>query len=68
MVSQSQSALDSRARRAARTCELIARKSRRYDPLANHGGFMLVDYRNIPQVGFQYDMTAAEVIEYCSPA
>ena len=62
----SHQSLDSRARRAAQRCELIARKSRKYDPLNNDGGFMLVDFNNCPQAGFRYDLTAEEVIEFCS--
>jgi hypothetical protein len=65
-ISPSQLALEARARRAAQRAGLIARKSRRADPLRNHGGFMLVDLRNCAQAGFQYDLSAKEVIKFCS--
>jgi hypothetical protein len=53
-------ALDAKARRAARREGLLARKSRRT------GGFMLIEpYRNIP-FGGDSDLSAEEVIEYCS--
>ena len=65
-ISSSQSALEARARRAAQRINLIARKSRRADPLGNHGGFMLVDLRGLAQAGFQYNLSAREVIKYCS--
>ena len=64
----SNNALDQRARRAARRLGLEARKSRwRAYSIDNYGGFMLVDPgRNIPVAGPRYDMTAEEVIDYCS--
>lgn len=60
-------ALEARARRAARKEGLIARKSRRQiGSTDNHGEFMLVDPRyNIPVAGWQYDMSADEIIAYC---
>jgi hypothetical protein len=63
----SNDALDHRARRAARRVGLEARKSRwRAGTVDNQGGFMLRDpSSNIPLGGFQYDMTAEDVIAYC---
>jgi hypothetical protein len=65
VISPSQ-ALDARARRTAKRAGLLARKSRRYDPLDNLGGFMLVDpATNFAQAGFKYDLSAEDVIDYC---
>jgi hypothetical protein len=63
-------AIDSRARRAAQSAGLVARKSRwRANTIDNYAGFMLVDpYHNIPVAGFRWDLTAEEVIEYCKEA
>ena len=60
-------ALESRARRAAKRVDLVARKSRwRFGSRDNEGGFMLVDpSMNIPVAGQYYDMSAEEVIDYC---
>ena len=59
--------VENRARRTAKSVGLIARKSRRYDPINNVGGFMLVDSdTGFPVAGFRYDMTAREVIKYCT--
>lgn len=60
-------ARETQARRAARRVGLVARKSRRNrDSIENRGEFMLVDpATNIPQAGFQYDMTPEEVIGFC---
>lgn len=58
--------LDSKARRRARKAGLIARRSRRLHPLENHGEFMLVEpSTGFPVAGFKYDMSAAEVLEFC---
>ena len=66
MQNISLSALEARARRAARRCGLTARKSRwRADSIDNRGEFMLVDENGIPQGGFRYDMSAEEVLDYC---
>jgi hypothetical protein len=55
----SEKAIDEKARRAARREGLVARKSK--------GGFMLVDpASNIPAAGFEYDLSAEAVIDYCS--
>jgi hypothetical protein len=60
-------ALEARARRAARKVELAARKSRwRLVSIDNYGGFMIVDpYTNFAVAGFRYDMSAEKVIEFC---
>jgi hypothetical protein len=58
---------DSAARRAAQRAGYVARKSwwRKYS-LDNFGDFMLVDPQyNIPIAGSRYDLSAAEVVEYC---
>lgn len=62
----SEEAEKARARRAAYRVGLVARKSRRYHPLENLGGFILIDpTMNIPVAGFKWDLTAEDVIEYC---
>lgn len=68
--SQSESAVDSRARRAAQRIGLVARKSRwRKGSIENYGDFMLVDpMTRFPLAGFRYDMDAQEVIDYCKEA
>jgi hypothetical protein len=68
MPNVSESALEQRARRAARRVGLVARKSRwRVNSPDNLGGFMLVDPRtNVPADGFKYDLSAEYVIGYCS--
>lgn len=64
----SETALEQRARRAARRVCLVARKSRwRGGSIDNLGGFMLVDPRtNFAVDGFKYDLSAEYVIDYCS--
>ena len=65
--SLSQSSLDARARRSALRVGLLARKSRkRRDSLENQGGFMLIDSCNCLEAGPQFDMSAEDVVEYCS--
>jgi hypothetical protein len=66
----SDSANDSRARRAARRIGLVAKKSRwRKNSSDNVGGFQLVDLRgNYVVAGPRFDMTADEVIAYCEGA
>jgi hypothetical protein len=61
---------DSRAGRIARKVGLVARKSRwRKDSIDNFGDFKLIDpCTNFPVLGFCYDATAEDVIEYCSNA
>ena len=60
--------LESKARRAAKKVGLVARKSRwRRDSIDNVGEFMVVDPSNgAPQAGFRYEMSAKEVISFCS--
>jgi hypothetical protein len=60
--------LESRARRLARKAGLVARKSRwRHDSIDNYGEFMLIEPAgNYPVGGFRYDMSAEDVIAYCS--
>jgi hypothetical protein len=60
-------ALEARARRAARSAGLVARKSRwRANSIDNSGGFMLVDpYSNVVVDGSRYDLSAEYVIDYC---
>lgn len=64
LVSITKSAMEARARRAAKRIGLRAIKSRRHDPLNNYGEFMLLDDR-IPILGFRYDASPKEVIDYC---
>lgn len=68
MSNSNESALEQRARRAARRVGLVARKSRwRVDSPDNLGGFMLVDpSTNFAVDGFKFDLTAEYVIDYCS--
>lgn len=64
----SENALDHRARRAARRAGLIARKSRwRRDLIDNYGEYMIIDPNtNFAVQGFRFDMSAEEVIEWCT--
>lgn len=67
-MNQSEHAIESRARRAARNAEMIARKSkwRKYS-YDNEGEFMLLDARTgIVVAGHRFDMSAEEVIAYCA--
>jgi len=60
-------ALESRARRAANRAGLRATKSRwRRHTCDNYGQFQLVDETNTVVGGSRYDMTAEEVIEFCT--
>ena len=61
-----ESALESRARRAAKRAGLIATKSRwRKYSIDNHGEFMLLDAQEgFPVGGFRWDLTASEVLEF----
>ena len=63
----SKTALEHRARRAARRIGLSATKSRwRANSIDNFGGFMLVDpERNYIVSGSRYDLSAEDVFEYC---
>jgi hypothetical protein len=68
MNSNSLSAIEARARRAAVRVGYVARKSRsRVGSLENAGGFMVVEpATGIPVAGFQYDMEPDAVIEWCA--
>jgi hypothetical protein len=66
MYSTHPKALESRARRMARQNDLFMSKSRRKLGLENAGEFMLFDSRNIPYIGWHYDATAEEIIEFLS--
>lgn len=58
--------LDSRARRAAKREGLVAKRSRkRVDGRTNCGGFRLIE-RGIIMGGERYDLTAEEIIKFCS--
>jgi hypothetical protein len=61
-----QTPTDSTVRRAAKRIGLIARKSRwRRHSIDNHGGFTLVDPANCVVAGGRFDLTNAEVLEFC---
>lgn len=67
-MSISENAIEARARRAARSVGLVARKSRwRLGSCDNYGEFMLTDERNVVVLGQRFDATPEEVIEYCKP-
>jgi len=62
-----ESALDSRARRAAKRVGLRAIKSRwRRDSVDNFGGLMLLDpLKNMIVDGSRFDLSAEQVIDRC---
>jgi hypothetical protein len=63
----SKSALEHKARRAARRVGLEAKKSRCEPDLLNLGGFMLVNLTTRDTVaGFHFDMTAEDVLKFCN--
>lgn len=66
--SQSPSAIDARARRAAKRVGLRIAKTRwRKGTIDNMGGYQILDlYSNCVFAGYRFDMSAEEVIEYCS--
>ena len=65
MLQTSDAALESRARRLAKRAGLLLRKSRRMQSYDQRGEFMVVDAQtNFPQAGFQFDMSAVEVIDW----
>jgi hypothetical protein len=68
-LSISKSAVEARARRAAGRYGLFAKKSRwRAGTSDNHGGFMLIEsLHNRVVAGERFDLTAEEVLVYCSP-
>jgi hypothetical protein len=70
MQNVSESALEQRARRAARRAGLVARKSHwRIDSADNFGGFMLVDpTTNMVVDGSRFDLSPENVIDCCSDA
>jgi hypothetical protein len=55
-------------RRAARRVGLNAKKTRwRRNSVDNHGSFAIVDpYTNCMMAGYRFDMSAEEVIDYCT--
>ena len=61
-------ALEQRARRAARRVGLLARKSRwRLGTVDNRGEFMLLNpWTNAIVDGVRFDLSAEQVIDYCS--
>lgn len=67
ILSHTETALDARARRAAKRAGLRATKTRwRQGTVDNYGQFQLVDFRNnVVVLGVRFDATAAEVIKYC---
>jgi hypothetical protein len=68
LMTEYDNALDGRARKVARQCGLLARKSRRRrGTIDNLGGFVLIDpERNWIVAGERCNMTAEDVIAYCS--
>jgi hypothetical protein len=67
MTAINEKTLDQRARRAAKRCGLYATKSRwRRDSIDNYGGFALVDERNYIVAGERFDLSAEDVIDYCT--
>ena len=66
---RAEKALEQRARRAAKRMGLTAVKSRKgIGSVDNFGGFMLVDaFLNIIEAGQRFDLSAEEVIAYCTP-
>jgi hypothetical protein len=67
MLSNSESALDARARHAAHKAGLAAKKTRwRANSVDNHGGFQVFDPNTNTIVnGVRFDLSAEEVIAYC---
>jgi hypothetical protein len=67
MNALSETALEAKARRAAKKVGLMARKSRwRIGTIDNLGGFQVVDpFINAIISGEKFDMTADDVIEFC---
>jgi hypothetical protein len=63
-----EAAHEAQARRAAKRAGLKARKSRwRRNSIDNYGGFQIVDpYRNWVVAGVRYDMSAQQVINFCT--
>ena len=61
----SKQSLENKARYAANKAGLIAKKSRRHDPLNNEGGFQLTDSHNILVAGSCFNLSSEAVIQYC---
>jgi hypothetical protein len=61
-------AIENRARRAAKRVHLVARKSRaRLGSIDNYGGFMLVNaHTNFVVAGERFNLSPEDVIEYCT--
>lgn len=61
------SALDARARRAAKRVGLVAKKSRsRRATVDNHGGFMIIEPRsNAVVAGQRFNCSADDVVAFC---
>lgn len=66
MYSLSETALEQRARRAARRAGLVAKKSRwRVGTVDNFGGFALINpIHNCIVAGSKFDLSAEAIIEY----
>jgi hypothetical protein len=64
----SETALESRARRAAKKVSLLLQKTRwKKESVDNRGGFQLVDpYYNTVVDGVRFDLTPQEVTEICN--
>ncbi len=66
LLSESNNALEQRARRLAQRVSLAARKSRGMLSLDNRGGFMLIDpEQNWIVAGEKFDLSPEGVISYC---
>ncbi len=61
----SKKSLETQARYAAKKAGLIAKKSRRQDPLNNEGGFQLTDSYNTLVAGACFSLSSEAVINYC---
>ncbi|MDH6150498.1 hypothetical protein [Paraburkholderia tuberum] len=67
MSEMQEKALEARARRAARSVDLVATKSRQRQHCDNLGRFQLVDqYVNMVVEGVRYELTPEDVIEFCA--
>ena len=63
---KSEKVAEARARRAAKSVDLMARKSRRMRSCDNYGGFMLINRHTGGFVaGVRFELTAKDVIDYC---
>jgi hypothetical protein len=68
MMSDSGRAVEARARRAAKKVGLVARKSRKRAGSADNFGESMLVHPDSDRAaaGFRYDMTAQQVIGYCT--